>query len=301
MTAPPGRRPRVVGLGLVMADVRVVCPVPLREESDPSVEAMDLRLGGATANVLVALRRLGLATGLASVVGDDWIGRFLLDRLDAYGVERRHVVAVPGPSASCLVLEAPPARTLLWHLPKPLEQAAGAALRGHVPRLVADADAVHVNGRFPQAAAELCALASERGVTVSLNAGRGDVSAGVSQLLRYADVLVAAESWAIEHTGADTAHEACARLSQQPPGRPRLVSVTCGEHGSWTVGPGLDEAVYTAAPVVAPGLPTAGAGDAYHAGFLAAALAGATPGQCARAGAAEAGRHLSEAAAVPAA
>jgi sugar/nucleoside kinase (ribokinase family) len=90
-------------------------------------------------------------------------------------------------------------------------------------------------------------------------------------------------------------------LSRRACGPPRLVSVTCGEHGSWTAGPGRPQAVHTRAPDVPSGLPTAGAGDAYHAGFLAAALAGAAPRRCARAGADEAGRHLSGAAAVPAA
>ncbi|MDQ1034658.1 sugar/nucleoside kinase (ribokinase family) [Streptomyces sp. V3I8] len=301
MTAAPGRRPRVVGLGLVMADVRVVCPVPLVQEHDPSVAAMDLRLGGATTNTLAALQRLGARTAVAGVVGDDWIGRFLLDQLDVRGVGREHVVTVPGSSPSCLVLESPPTRTLLWHLPARLERAAGTALRPLLPRLVEDADAVHVNGRFLPVAAELCALARERGITVSLNAGRGDVSSGVSALLDHADVLVAAEHWALAETGARTGREACERLSRRACGPPRLVSVTCGEHGSWTAGPGRPQAVHTRAPDVPPGLPTAGAGDAYHAGFLAAALAGAAPRRCARAGADEAGRHLSGAAAVPAA
>lgn len=296
-SAGAGHRLRVVGLGLVMADIRVVCPGRVRDESDPSVEAMDLRLGGATANVLIALRRLGAGTALASVVGDDWLGRFLRDRLDAQGVDHDTVLETAGPSASCLVLETPPTRTLLWHVPEPLERAA-LTLRPHLPRLVAGADAVHVNGRFPEAARELCALALDRGATVSLNAGRGEVGAGVAELLPYADVLVAADSWACEHTGAATAREACARLTEGSRA-PRLVSVTCGEHGSWTAGPGLDRPVHTPAPVVADSLPTAGAGDAFHAGLLAAALTGAGPEECARAGAEAAGRHLTEAAVPP--
>ncbi|RDG39806.1 carbohydrate kinase family protein [Streptomyces corynorhini] len=293
----PAHRTRVVGLGLVMADVRVLCTAPPLPENDPRVRTLDLRMGGATTNVLAALRGLGIDADLVSAVGDDWLGRFLLDRLDEAGIARREVAVVPGASASCLVLETPPTRTLLWNLPGTLEagiRAEPAPLR----RVLADADAVHVNGRFPRASLELCALARERGVTVSLNAGRGDVSDGVGTLLPYADVLVAADSWAMERTGAATAREACAGLSRELQGRARLVSVTGGERGSWTTGPGRAVPVHTAPPhAVAREVPTAGAGDAYHAGFLAAALAGSGPEECARTGAEEAGRYLSAASA----
>lgn len=53
-------------------------------------------LGGSSANISVALRRHGCQASLVTCVSDDAIGRFCLEQLDHYGVERRHVRAVGG-------------------------------------------------------------------------------------------------------------------------------------------------------------------------------------------------------------
>lgn len=280
----------VVGLGLVMADVVVRSAALPNLESDPKVESVELRLGGSTANVLTVLRWLGRPAALVSVVGDDWLGNFLLDRLaqvdvDATGVRRRS-----GPSASCVVIETPVGRTLMWHWPDHFD----AALRldsAAAAALVADATAVHVNGRFPMAAVGLCRAARAMNVPVSVNAGRGDVGQDVSLLVDQADVLVAADEWAIGWTEAagcpDAAAEACRRLAARP--GPALVCVTAGPAGSWAAGRGDQPVHVPAAPLAAGG--TAGMGDAYHAGVLDAFLAGADPAEAAFHGATQAVRR----------
>lgn len=48
-------------------------------------------LGGSSANIAVALVRLGCKAALLTRVSDDAVGRFCLAQLDAYGVDRRHV------------------------------------------------------------------------------------------------------------------------------------------------------------------------------------------------------------------
>lgn len=290
MNGTAGRRttpPVVVALGLVMADVRVRCPALPGPESDPRVETMRLELGGATANVLAALARDSAVTRLVSAVGDDALGRFLLGALDDAGVDRTHVAVVPGESASCLVLDTPPTHTLLWHLPPALEEGVR-RLRPVLPAVLSGADAVHVNGRFPRLAAELCTLARAAGVPVSLNVGRGDVAEGAAELVRHADLLIAADGWAEEQTGEPGVPEACRELFRRH--RAGVVSVTSGERGSWTAAGG--EVFHTpAAAAPAGAVSTVGAGDAYHAGFLAAFLAGEEPRRCARRGAEAAARH----------
>ncbi|MGX9883770.1 carbohydrate kinase family protein [Streptomyces sp. NPDC002276] len=285
---------RVVGLGLVMADLLVRCSELPGPETDPRVGSVDLRVGGATANVLTALRCLGFEASLAGVVGDDQLGRFLLDGLAAAGVDARYVTVAATGSATCMVLETPmatdrsPARTLLWHLPAGLEDALVLDRRA-VDELVAGACAVHVNGRFPEAAARLCEAARAAGRTVSLNIGRGDVAQGAEHLVPYAEVLVVSDEWARTRTGLPDPAEACRALAATTSAR--LVSVTAGAGGSWTAaGRGLP--VHTPAAVPAGGVvTTVGAGDAYHAGLLAAHLSGLDPVAAARRGAAEAARH----------
>jgi 5-dehydro-2-deoxygluconokinase len=52
-------------------------------------------LGGSSGNVAVGAARLGLRTAMISGVGDDPMGRFVLSRLDAEGVDRSAVRVVP--------------------------------------------------------------------------------------------------------------------------------------------------------------------------------------------------------------
>ncbi|ASJ74365.1 5-dehydro-2-deoxygluconokinase [Granulosicoccus antarcticus] len=53
-------------------------------------------LGGSSANIAVAITRLGGQASLITCVSDDAVGRFCLNQLDHYGVARKHVRSVGG-------------------------------------------------------------------------------------------------------------------------------------------------------------------------------------------------------------
>jgi 5-dehydro-2-deoxygluconokinase len=53
-------------------------------------------LGGSSANIGVAITRHGGRAALVTCVSDDAIGRFALNQLDRYGVDRAHVRSVGG-------------------------------------------------------------------------------------------------------------------------------------------------------------------------------------------------------------
>ena len=53
-------------------------------------------LGGSSANICVALTRLGGQASMVTCVSDDAVGRYCLNQLDHYGVERQHVRSVGG-------------------------------------------------------------------------------------------------------------------------------------------------------------------------------------------------------------
>jgi 5-dehydro-2-deoxygluconokinase len=61
-------------------------------------------LGGSSANIAVALRRQGVGVALLTCVSDDAVGRFCLNELDRYGVDRRHVRPVGGEARNSLAL-----------------------------------------------------------------------------------------------------------------------------------------------------------------------------------------------------
>lgn len=61
-------------------------------------------LGGSSANIGVALTRLGARADLVTCVADDAIGRFALNQLDHYGIGRAHVRAVGGEARNSLAV-----------------------------------------------------------------------------------------------------------------------------------------------------------------------------------------------------
>lgn len=74
--------------------------------------------GGAVSNTGLALHRLGVAVSLQAVVGDDWVGRAIIDYVRGFG-ERLgdHIRIVPGAASPYTVVIEPQNhdRTLLTH------------------------------------------------------------------------------------------------------------------------------------------------------------------------------------------
>jgi len=61
-------------------------------------------LGGSSANIAVAITKHGGQTSLITSVADDAIGRFCLNELDKYGIDRRHVKSVGGEARNSLAV-----------------------------------------------------------------------------------------------------------------------------------------------------------------------------------------------------
>lgn len=61
-------------------------------------------LGGSSANIAAALTRQGCRAALVTCVSDDAVGRFCLNQLDHYGIDRRHVRAVAGEARNSLAV-----------------------------------------------------------------------------------------------------------------------------------------------------------------------------------------------------
>ena len=77
------------------------------EPAGTSIEAagtFKAALGGSSANISVALIRQGAKASLLTCVSDDAVGRFCLNQLDAYGIERDHVRSVSGEYRNSLAL-----------------------------------------------------------------------------------------------------------------------------------------------------------------------------------------------------
>jgi len=61
-------------------------------------------LGGSSANIGVAITKLGGSVDLVTCVSDDAIGRFVVNELDRYGIGRAHVRSVGGEARTSLAV-----------------------------------------------------------------------------------------------------------------------------------------------------------------------------------------------------
>ncbi|MDA7428986.1 5-dehydro-2-deoxygluconokinase [Primorskyibacter aestuariivivens] len=66
--------------------------------------AFTTALGGSSANIAAGLCRLGCDAALVTCVSDDAVGRYCLNQLDAYGIDRRFVRTVGGEARNSLAV-----------------------------------------------------------------------------------------------------------------------------------------------------------------------------------------------------
>jgi ribokinase len=247
--------------------------VPAFGQREQLVDEAPLVLGGSGAIVAAGAARLGLRVAMAGCVGDDVLGRAMLDALD--GVDVSAVRRVGEPTGISVGLARPGDRAVLTAL------GALASFRASdVPDvLLASARWVHVASPFLQPALDVAAIAARAAGTTSVDPGwdpheRWDLG------WEGFDVLMPNEQEAARLAGEEDAEAAARRLA----GEDRLAIVKMGAEGALAVGGGsgaggaasaaADDLVRVAAPRVDP-VDATGAGDSFDAGFIAARLGGA--------------------------
>jgi sulfofructose kinase len=217
--------------------------------------------GGCAANAAVAIARLGgraaLAGPLGGRAGEDPNGDRVLaalarEHIDCRGCQR--LAGVPT-ALSAIFIDARGERMIVTYRDERLAAAAPADPAG----LVAAADAVLADNRFPDFVRPICVAARARGLTVVLDADRPtDMS---EDLFRIATHVVFSSECLRATTGLDDLGEALARVA----GMTRsFLAVTNGPQDVlWFEGKTLKKSpVFTVEAV-----DTLGAGDVFHGAF----------------------------------
>jgi sugar/nucleoside kinase (ribokinase family) len=229
------------------------------------VEAAALTVGSSSAIFACGAARLGLHTAFIGLCGEDVFGRFMLDAMQARGVDTSAVVIDrDGQTGLSVILNRGADRAILTH-------------PGLIPSLKAEsipdellrqARHLHVASYFLQTALqpgllELFRRARLLGLTISLDTNWDPSSEwrGFDELLRLVDVFLPNENEALALTRTTDPRQALDALCKTCP----TVAIKLGAQG------GL--ACQNGQTVSAPSLPvqvvdTVGAGDTFDTGFL---------------------------------
>ncbi|MBN1344006.1 MAG: hypothetical protein JXQ73_15080 [Phycisphaerae bacterium] len=222
--------------------------------------------GGMCSNAIITIRRLGARCALATCVGDDEPGRFLIKDLKREGVDARFVRMVRGGRTQVslnIAVKGTDEKTLLAMKPERLSLGPT-----HVGRdfwsVLEGSRLLHLDGFFPDLALPAMERARKAGVITSLDITHADQSA--EALVRGCDIVFAPVEFVEGFFGHRRFEEAARELAKMGP---RWAGVTLGEYGS--IGIAGDQLVRQPAFNVEV-VDTVGAGDAFHGAIAYGAL-----------------------------
>lgn len=231
--------------------------------------------GGSAANFAVWTARLGGAVRFAGRVGDDLIGRALVDDMRSEGVQTHVVLDASHPTAVLVLFAEGVQRHMM--VPRGANHFLTAA---DIPQdAVRSSGWLHVTGysyfwEAPGLAAERAlALAREAGLPISFDpSSAGFIRRRGLQVPAGVQVLMPNLDEALVLTGCGSAASAARQLAEQVP----LVAVKLGPQGALL----CDHGRLIQVPPADPGAPVVdatGAGDAWGAAFVLALRRGMEP------------------------
>jgi sugar/nucleoside kinase (ribokinase family) len=252
--------------------------VPRFGQAEQLLDGADLVLGGSATITASGLARLGVATAVSAVLGDDRFGAAVRDFLAEYGVRPDGLLTREGAQSGLTVVLSQPHDRAILTLAGTVPLLRAADVRASVEAL--HPSHVHFAAYFllPALAAELSELLAwlrARGVRTSLdtNWDPAGLWGGLSEVLPLVDVLLPNREELVAVTRRiglpfETDEEAAVQLARLGP---RIV-VKAGAEGGWSVA--ADGPVEHVAADPIDVVDTTGAGDSFVAGYLAAGIHG---------------------------
>jgi len=261
---PPIHGPAILCAGIIVLDE--VFKVERFPQPDGKTQAQGFFVvnGGCAANAAVAIARLGGRAALGGPAGEDPNGDHVLaalarDHIDCSGCQRLAGVTT---ALSAIFIDARGERMIVTYRDHRLALATPTDPAG----LVATADAVLADNRFPDFVRPICMAARRRGLTMVLDADRPtDMS---EDLFRIATHVVFSSECLRATTGLDDLGDALARVAGTTQS---FLAVTNGSQDVlWREGETLRRSPAFAVQAV----DTLGAGDVFHGAFTLALAEG---------------------------
>jgi len=226
--------------------------------------------GGMAANFVMGLARLGAKTGLIAALGDDSVGRSIMNNLQDEGIDTSHLYIRRGAGTTSTVVYTDPQelRAGVLHNLDTVLSLRPDEIDSHY---LARAKIFFTDQTPPDAAIAGARLAHEHGSTVvtemqvslEQSAGVGITAEKVWAVLEYTDIFVPSRAGLISLMQVADVQDALDAVCRKYPNK--IIVVTLGAKGS-VIGQGDRRIVIPAYP--AEVVDIVGAGDAYHAAFV---------------------------------
>jgi len=257
---------KIVGIGACVFDTLYEIPSYPKEDTKMRAAGSKAAGGGPCATGLVAAQKLGIDAAYIGVLSSDNGGAFLKGDFEKYGVDTSLIEVKDGYRSFASVLwlcRDSATRTCVFdkgNLP-PL------VLNDLQKKAIAEADILMVDGNELSAAVEAAKLARECGTRVLYDCG--GLYDGVERLLKYTDIMIPSEEFALGHTGKSTAEDAAKSLYETY--KPQVVVITQGARGG-ILYDGTKLVKYPVYPTKV--VDSNGSGDVFHGAFASGIVRG---------------------------
>ena len=219
--------------------------------------------GGPVATALAVAGKYGARTAMIDSIGDDMVGRHILDDFKKYNVNT-DAIHIEGQAksgvATILVKHSTGERAVFFErstAPEPV------FLDAH-KQLIKESFILHVNGRHRQLMCSAMALAQEVGTIISLDGGAQRYDEEMRSITEASHIVIVARDYAEKYTGTTDLEEACRIIHERGA---LIAGVTDGANGSYFVWP--DGTFYRCQAFPQEYVvDTTGAGDSFHGAFL---------------------------------
>lgn len=263
MSTFPQKHIDIVGIGASTLDRFIVVDHYPTGREVQQVVSSTTDGGGPVATALAVAGKYGARTAMIDSIGDDMVGRHILDDFEKYNVNTEAIQVERGANsgvATILVKQSTGERAVFFERSTATEPE---FLDTH-KQLIESAYILHINGRHRQLMCSAMAVAKEVGTIISLDGGAQRYDEDMKPITEASHIVIVARDYAEKYTGTTNLEDACRIIHE----RGALVAgVTDGANGSYFVWP--DGTAYRCKPFPQEAVvDTTGAGDSFHGAFL---------------------------------
>ena len=260
----PQKHIDIVGIGASTLDRFIVVDhYPIGREVQQVVSSTTDG-GGPVATALAVAGKYGARTAMIDSIGDDMVGRHILDDFEKYNVNTEAVQVESGANsgvATILVKQSTGERAVFFERSTATEPEFLATHK----QLIESAYILHINGRHRQLMRSAMTVAKEVGTIISLDGGAQRYDEDMKPITEASHIVIVARDYAEKYTGTTNLEEACRIIYERGA---LIAGVTDGANGSYFVWP--DGTAYRCKPFPQESVvDTTGAGDSFHGAFLA--------------------------------